>query len=271
LSYDFDHWNEGAVESFALPEPRDPAARGINGNYDQVHLGVGAASFGNVCVGLYGLWHNDDYTNGFNRISCDLGLVISNDGLHFREPVKGHVFISQYDSPATPVQGKNFNTNLCQANGILNVGAETRIYHGRWRNIGWPGDLEDYRAEVALATIGRDRWGALRPAPRHNSGCVWTAPLRWPDSNAAIFLNADGARGLRVEIADEQFHLLPEYSGARAGHTTADAGLDCQVEWPMGDLSRLAGKIVRLKIHLQAGEHDAPRLYAVMLNTRPRS
>ena len=52
-------------------------------------MGVAPASFGNVCVGLYGLWH---CAPEFHDISCDFGLAISNDGLHFREPVKGRVF-----------------------------------------------------------------------------------------------------------------------------------------------------------------------------------
>ena len=90
FSHDFDHWAEGHVESFVLPEPRDPTQRGGDFEYDQVHIGVGAASYGTVCVGLYGLWHSAHRTTEFDKISCDLGLVVSNDGLHFREPVKGH-------------------------------------------------------------------------------------------------------------------------------------------------------------------------------------
>lgn len=72
--------------AFALPEPADPAERGANNPYDQVHLGVGAASLGSVCVGVYGLWHSQAFGEDFARINCDLGLVASNDGIHFREP-----------------------------------------------------------------------------------------------------------------------------------------------------------------------------------------
>ena len=61
-------------------------------------------------------------------------LAISNDGLAFREPGRGHVWLRATDSPATPVPRRALPPVLCQANGILNVGDETRIYHGRWRN-----------------------------------------------------------------------------------------------------------------------------------------
>lgn len=267
LSPDFDHWVDGAVESFCLPEPADPGARGISGKYDQVHLGVGAASFGNVCVGLYGIWHNDHFNDSFNRISCDLGLLVSNDGLRFREPVKGHVFLSKAQSSAPPVEGKNYNTNLCQANGILNVGDETRIYHGRWRNSGdKPGDIENYYAEVALATLPRDRWGALRLAPHRGDGAVWTRPLQMPQ-NAQLVLNAEGVAGIRVEIGDANFKLHPEFSGGHAGGATGEGGLDCAVSWGTGDLSRLAGQTVRFKINFQAGEHDSPSLFAATLKS----
>jgi hypothetical protein len=39
-TYDFDHWPDLWERSFALPEPGDPAKRGSDNCYDQVHLGV---------------------------------------------------------------------------------------------------------------------------------------------------------------------------------------------------------------------------------------
>jgi len=269
FSTDFNHWLEGAVESFALPEPAVPEARGISGLYDQVHLGVGAVSFGTVSVGLFGLWHNNDFWNEFDLISCDLGLVISNDGLHFREPVKGHFFLSRHDSPAAPFPGKDYNTNLCQANGILNVGDETRIYHGRWRNTSdKPDDIENGYGEVGLATLPRDRWGALRLPSHHSSGSVWSAPIVLPAADCELFLNVEGARGIRVEIADENFNLLSEYSGDNGGSTSDESGFDCKVAWPKSSLSILEGKTIRLKIHLQAGEYPQPRFYAASLKNK---
>ncbi|MSU24607.1 MAG: hypothetical protein EXS32_12395 [Opitutus sp.] len=58
LSTDFETWLNGDTGAFLLPEPSKPADRGSRKPYDQVHLGVGAASFGSVAVGLYGIWHN---------------------------------------------------------------------------------------------------------------------------------------------------------------------------------------------------------------------
>ena len=239
----------------------------MNQPYDQVHLGVGAASYGNVCVGLYGLWHDTDAVDAFSKVSCDLGLVVSNDGLRFREPVKGHVYIASDESPATPAAGKNYNTNLCQANGILNVGDETRIYHGRWLNCGYPDGVEDYRAEVALATIPRDRWGSLRISQGHNSGAVWSAPVQLPTAGWELTINAKGARGITVEIVDEHFVPVKEFSGQNAGTVSSDEGLDCGVRWSSAGPRRLSKQTVRFKIVLQNKGTVHPELFAVNLRS----
>ena len=266
VSPDFDHWLQEPAESFALPEPQDLEV--LAGRrpydqvrYDQVHLGTTAISYGNVLVGLYGLWHNHEV---FEEISGDLGLVVSNDGIHFREPVKGHVYISRHDSPVTPAEDKLYPTILCQSNGILNVGDETRIYHGRWHNAP---DGEDYYAEVALATLPRDRWGALGLFPDRSEGSVWSAPITLPENGCEVALNADDTQGMRVEIADERFNLLPGYSEGESGLTMVESGLESTVTWPKESLAALAGQRVRFRLHLTRKDGSEPRLYAVYLKS----
>jgi dienelactone hydrolase len=259
ISTDFDHWLQESAESFALPHAPGPKR-------DEVHLGVGAASFGNVAAGLYCIWHND---TDFGKISGDLGLVVSNDGIAFREPVKGHRWLSAEESPVTPVPGKQYPTVLCQANGILNGGDETRIYHGRWRNVPYDGSTrvngEDYYAEVALATLPRDRWGALGLVPGASEGSTWSAPVTLPAGGSQIQLNADDLSGLSVEVADERFNLLPDFSGDHRGIAAGAGGLTCPVRWPTRDVAELGGRTVRLRIHLRKVGPQEPRLFAVYL------
>ncbi|MCA9445541.1 MAG: hypothetical protein KC931_00400 [Candidatus Omnitrophica bacterium] len=256
LSTDFDHWQQEPAESFALPYVESRKR-------DEVHLGVGAASYGNVLIGLFCRWHNDE---DFSKISGDFGLVVSNDGLAFREPVKGFNWLSAEDSPATPVQGKDYHTILCQANGILNVGDETRIYHGRWRNIGWGQpdmEIEDYYAEVGLATLPRDRWGALGLVDDYPEGSVWTTPIRLPERGCALSLNADGVDSMSVEVANEDFALMPDYSGELSGKVSGPDGLNCPVSWSSRSLADLAGRTVRFRVTIQ--RNNDPRLYALYL------
>ncbi len=262
---DFSRWPDFLAESFALAEPEDHAQRGPNCAYDQVHQGVGAASFGNVCVGLYGLWHNQENSRAFDRISCDFGLVVSNDGVHFREPAKGYRFLRRDESPVTPVSGWDFNTILWQFNGIVNVGDQTRIYHGRWRNVGGH-DLNDalkhYYAEVALATLPRDRWGALGLNPGAKTGSICSAPVKLPATGGELTLNADGVAGITVELLDEQFRPIPGFAGGQIGSTD---GLDCPVRWVGHGLSELTGQTVRFAVHMRRMDKTNPRVYALNL------
>ena len=271
VSVDFDNWLEATAEAFALPEPAEASRRSTTHPYDQVHLGVAGTSLGNVVVGLYGLWHNfpgdrsrdvPESWFGHEKTSCDLGLVVSNDGIHFREPVKGHVYISRVDSPVTAVDGKTYPTILIQSSAAVNVGDETWIYHGRWRNAVYG---KDYWGEVALATLPRDRWGALGLYPNRSKGQVWSTTVRLPPEGCRIVLNADAPRSMRVEIADERFRPLPEFSGSNSGTADNDGGFECPVNWSAGDLSSLGGKKVRLRILMERKENSQPRLYAVYL------
>lgn len=259
-SPDFNHWPDLLAESFALSEPENRALRGMSGSYDQVHLGVGAASQGTVCVGLYGLWHNADFHEAFGEISCDFGLLVSNDGIRFREPVKGARFLRRDESPVTPPEpGIPYNTILCQANGILNVGDETRIYHGRWRNVGQK--LSHYHADVALATLPRDRWGAWGLTPKAAEGTVCSVPFVLPPGGE-IVLNATAAEGLSVQLLDERYTPIP---GFEEGGTEGGDQLDGVVRWTGRDLRELGGRSVRIHVRLTPKGDSAPRLYALYI------
>ncbi len=263
-SYDFEHWPDLWQWAFALPEPADPAKRSSDKPYDQVHLGVGAASLGNVCVGVYGLWHSAAFGDDFGKVSCDLGLVVSNDGIRFREvgATPGQVFIHRDDSPATPVPARAFNTILCQGNGILNVGDETRIYHGRWRNAGQKAEdiAQHYSAEVALATLPRDRWGALRLNPGAERGAICSAPLAIPAAGCELRINADGVGGLSVDLLDERFTLIPGFAGGRVAGPDGPA---CPVRWEGHAPAEVGGMAVRLRINLERQSEARPRVYAL--------
>ena len=265
-SYDFDHWPDLWEAAFALPEPRDPASLGAGNRYDQVRLGVGAVSLGNVCVGLYGVWHSQPFGEDFDRTTCDLGLVVSNDGIRFREPAAtpGHAFIDRADSPAMAVAGRDFNTILCQGNGILNVADETRIYHGRWRNVGQKAEdiVEHYRAEVALATLPRDRWGGLVLNPGADTGTIVSAALSLPADRGELRVNADGVAALTVDLLDERLQPVDGFIG---GTVTGIDGVDCAVCWPGRSLAELGGRTLRVRVQMSRLGTESPVLYALYL------
>lgn len=264
ISTDFNNWLQEAGESFTLPEPSDPESRGLDKPGLQVHLGTAPTNLGNVLVGLYCIWNAHPKAGdwfGYGETSGELGLVISHDGQHFHEPVKGHVFLSGEDSVSELPEGIRAANILCQGNGILNVGDETWIYHGRWANTE---EIKDYYSDIGLAKLPRDRWGALGLAPQADSGSVWSAPITLSAAKCELLLNAEAAGNLKVEVADEHFKLNPEMSGDNSGVCDVASGIRCPVKWPRGKLESLAGQTIRLRIVFNRALED-PKLYALYL------
>lgn len=278
VSPDFTHWLPQSAPSFKTAEPVRGAGWGTHGNsgdnYTQVHLGVGAKSLGNVVVGLYGMWHQRQPNWGEGGINCDLGLLVSQDGLQFNEVVKGLPYIRSTQSPAKPVPGKNYPTILCQTNSILNVGDETWIYHGRWRNVDFQqlasGDndginiAQNYWGGVALAKIPRDRWGALALWADAVEGSLWTKPITLPDT-ATLTANAAGLKGLSFLIGDERFQPIKGFEAGIADDTDDDQ-FDAAITWPGHTLAELAGKSVRLRVSFDRDATPNPQLFALTLN-----
>jgi hypothetical protein len=106
--------------------------------------------------------------------------------------------------------------------------------------------------------------------PQQSEGSVWSAPITLPAQGCRLTLNAQGAHGISVEIADERFQLLDSYHGQQSGRVRDADGLDCPVEWPAGDLPALAGKTVRFRIHLAKQGNVEPRLFALNLSDMKR-
>jgi hypothetical protein len=161
----------------------------------------------------------------------------------------------------TQTPGREFRTILCQGNGIVNVGEETRIYHGRWRNTGQKAEdiARYYYAEVALATLPRDRWGALGLNPNAASGVVCSAPFIVPTAACELRVNAGGVAGMTVDLLDERMAAIP---GFTAGTVRGSDGLDCTVCWPGRGLPELASHTVRVRVTMAAKDGCQPRLYA---------
>lgn len=276
ISYDFDHWTGAQGEALLLPEPLNPTLRGGFGAYDQVHVGIGTANYNNVTIGLYGLWHNQP---DFRNITCDLGLVISNDGLHFRQVVQGMPYIRHQDSPIAGVETSLPQSILTQGNGILNVRDRTLIYHGRWTSGGLFGEptkagsyelhwdhMDEYYSEIALAEIERDRWGSLGLFPNAAEGHVWTAPVQLPqDINTwRLSLNATDTVGMTVDIATENLQPIEQYQD---GKCLRGDGLDAAVTWEK-DVQLLAGQTVRFRVNFKRAGNLEPRLFAINLDTQ---
>ena len=65
-------------------------------------MGAYVTPYPNVCLGVCGQWHHPitdapperpDYRG--EEVAVDLGFILSNDGVHFREPAPGFTFIGR--------------------------------------------------------------------------------------------------------------------------------------------------------------------------------
>ena len=69
------------------------------------------------------MWHG---TGDWNTTTHDLQFLVSNDGVHFREPVPDFVFA------AVGQDGRDWDVGgLTQGQGFENVGDETYMWYGQ--------------------------------------------------------------------------------------------------------------------------------------------
>jgi len=177
--------------------------RSREGKTEDTHMGPAMFNKSNVLVGLYGQFHIAPEIRDYRG---DLGLIVSNNGLHFREPVPGFKVIPQeYEGRKWDPTGRGRQA-IVQGNGILNVGDETWIWYGTWGDFG----------QAGLAKLEKERFGCLELARNESEGYEWSSSIAAEGKAARLFLNVDGvseACPLRVALNDAAGCPLPGYSG----------------------------------------------------------
>ena len=279
MSYDFDHWTDAVAVGLRRDVPPYKEIPGCHAG-EQVHLGASLWNRGNVVIGFYGAWHGESNDRGF--VSMDLGLVVSNDGLQFVEPIPDFHIVSAYEidkrGPAHP------QPCLEQGQGFENIGDETLIWYAPWRGgficvARWPRDRLGYfevvadpkprllMAEDTHSMFWREHVGD-RVAEKAEPHCI-TCPIRLNGKPARAFLNADGLSvdaQLRVEVLDLQFKPIDGYAGASSIPVT-DSGLRQEVVWKNQDRLVDLDDPVRLKVSWEGPRPEDVHLYAAYLET----
>jgi len=203
-SYDFEHWTEATALSFRRGPIVELDPDKWN-SLEEVHLGASLISRGNVILGIYGMWHGTP-TSDRSYVAMDLGLIVSNDGLHFREPIPDFRFLPSFEE-----LGASRNApSVAQGQGMANIGDQTLYWYEAWGT-----------GQVRLATWERDRLGYYSPF-MHNPPdggppvSLVSCPMKLAREGGRVFINADGLSDeaeLRVELLDREFKPIPGYSG----------------------------------------------------------
>ena len=263
-SYDFEHWTRAAVLSFTRTSvpPRLPADFEMHRG-EQVHEGAYLWDRGNVLVGFYGQYHNE--TNDRRFATMDIGLVVSNDVVHMREPVPDFKLVSWHEEAETTGQ---LGVRLMPGGGIENIGDRTLHWYSTWE---YPP-----RGEVRVATWQRDRLGYFSAVPRQTFAGpgltdvavdphLVSCPLRASGPAASIYVNADGLSEhsfLKVEVLDTHFRPLPEYAADRC-LPVVGSGLRQQVVWRGTKGLEAIGRPFRVRVNWGGLRPEDARLYAI--------
>lgn len=257
-SPDFDHWS--LVPTLAFARPGQLLAEPLKGQ--QTHMGAGMWNRGNVMIGLYGQWQDGpaEKPKGASHLwgtRIDLGLILSNDGAHFREPVPDFKVI------ARGAEGTWDSICLLQGHAFANVGDKTYLWYSHW-------DCESqFRSqEIGLATLRRDGFGYLsRRLPAEKAECI-TDWVSIGHAASALKINLEGASPaapLIVELLDAQDRPLPGYSGAGAAQIT-QSGTQVQVLWPQSGKADLP-QGQRVAIRVVFPDNSDARVYTLAVHS----
>jgi len=255
-SSDFVNWSATSSIPFVREPQHEALGPGRSLEGEQCHEGISVWNRGHVLLGVFGQWHG---AKEWKDISVDLGFVISNDGLNFREPAHEWTIIKHGDD------GKWDQGGVIQGQGFENIGEHTFLYYGAWDPRATGGQPQP-RGGVGIAMLPRDRFGDLvvetagegpgdYQLPKVTSEFITTAiPVKSP----RFFVNADGLGDeavLRIELLDHTEHLVP---GCTA--IVAQSGFQTPVEWTQP--TQLPER-VRLRVVFEGRKRAAIRLSAL--------
>lgn len=230
-SSDFRNWSQTSSISFIRPSQNTYLGSGRSLEGEQTHEGISVWNRRNVLLGIYGRWHG---AKEWKDITIDLGFLVSNDGLQFREPAHEWTFLERGKD------GQWDQGGLLQGQGFENIDDQTLIYYGAWD----PREKNVPRGGVGIATLPRDRFAALvvetiGQGPEDYQLPVVTSefvtalvPIK-TDRDHRFYLNGAGLgreAKLRIELLDEFERPLPNFSGDHAA-IIEQSGFQVPILW----------------------------------------
>ena len=230
-----------------------------------MHQGAALWNRGNVILGIYGMYHNE--SNDRLYATMDLGLLVSHDAMHYREPIPDFKIVPCFEEFPLLNPGLGAGSKIMQA-ATANIGERTLHFYTTWE---YP-----RRGMVRIATWPRDRLGFFSavsrpvfqgqgykdiPVEPHTISC----PVHAGKEDAGVFVNVDGLgeySQLRVDLLDLEFRPVPGYSGDDCVLVSED-GLRQRVAWKKGDTIGHFDHPVRVRVNWNGVRPEDARLYAV--------
>ena len=170
-------------------------------------MGAYVTPYPNVCLGVCGQWHHPitdapperpDYQG--EEVAVDLGFILSNDGVHFREPAPGFTFIGRDQELSWDRDWRDNTTRdrmLLEQGPLLNIGDRTVLYYTACTP---HGNLMGSMSNIGMATLPRERFGSLTPVDGAAFGQAVTDTIE-AESAAQLYANVEIPPGGRLEAA----------------------------------------------------------------------
>jgi hypothetical protein len=284
LSWDFENWTDAVAVGLRRDVPPHPRVAGPHAG-EQIHEGAALWNRGNVLLGVYGQWHGE--SNDLKAVSIDLGFVVSNDAIHFREPIPDFQLVSGYGSFDPGEEDAGIPAaKLDQGQAFANIGDQTLIWYGAWAGgkvfvARWVRDRLGYFEVVKTPKpsplITEDThslvWSellkdVLKPIPAPADPHFISCPLQVTGPDMRVFINADGLSEeshLTVEILDEKCKPLPGYSGNDCIRITK-SGLRQPVTWRAKKSLEKFGHQFRIKVGWGGSRFEDAYVYALYVS-----
>ena len=269
-SYDFEHWAEATCRGLRRNKlSAEPTIERKNTG-EQIHLGAALWNRGNVIVGFFGKW-NGHPSNDRRMVTMDLGLAVSNDALHYREPVPDFPIVSAAEDSWRVKRRESLNLNfpaLIQGQGFENIGDETMFWYAPW-----PEEASD---GVRVASWSRDRLGYFSPFDvgawsysKGSSSHLVSAPIDLEGRPTRLSINVDGINehsSVSLEIQDHAFHPIPGYRRDDC-QRPGSGGLAQPIAWIDHDVIEDVAGPIRVRLDFDGVRPEDARLYAIYLDS----
>ncbi len=265
-SYDFENWSTASVLGLQRAQGDQRYAPWQSTAGRQIHLGAALWNRQAVTLGFYGMW-DGHYSNDRRLVVMHLGLAVTNDGLHYREPVPDYPIVSAAEDgwevlPSTRTSD-NF-PSLIQGQGFENIGEESLFWFAPW-----PEQASD---GVRVAAWPRDRLGSFSPyldqrMRGRNESHIISAPIELEGQDAYLDLNVDGLgehSSLSCAVLDEFQRPLPGYAAADCV-APETSGLRQRVRWKAREAISAPGGRIRLQVSFGGVRPEDVQLYALYL------
>lgn len=270
-SPDFINWSQTSSIGFVRDAQHTLLGAGRSLEGEQNHEGISVWNRRNVLLGITGRWHG---AKEWKDITIDLGFVVSNDAINFREPAHEWTFLGRGEDGAWDQGG------LLQGQGFENIGDKTFIYYGAWDPRHWK--EAPPRGGVGIATLPRDRFGDLVVEEAGKGPGNYQLPVVTSEFITAAIpvktgvahrfnVNADGLgaeAALRIELLDQNERPLPGWSGDDAG-IVRQSGFQTPVLWNGKAAVRDLPDRIRIRVSFEGARNTDIRFSALYLRAGP--